>query len=29
VALNANSRVKTDLFNLRAIDYTVNATRGR
>ena len=28
VAISANSRAKTDLFNLRPIDYTVNSTRG-
>jgi hypothetical protein len=28
VATSANSRAKTDLFNLRPIDYTANATRG-
>jgi endonuclease I len=28
VAISASSRAKTDLFNLRAIDYTANSTRG-
>lgn len=28
IVLSANSRAKTDLFNLRAIDYTANSTRG-
>lgn len=27
VAISANSRAKTDLFNLHPIDYTVNSTR--
>jgi endonuclease I len=28
VAMSANSRAKSDVFNLRPIDYTVNSTRG-